>query len=661
MGPVDLALRWTCILPYFFFSWLLLGLVWREIRYDRRLALGLTLTVGWMTTATILFGRLTHDLGSAWLLGAGLSALIAGLLWRLGARLKGPGFAEFRFSYELIPTIAVFLLSSWSVWRVALRFAFHDQLMIQAHLPLIESISRGNLPPALTAFPEIPLKYHFGADVFGALVSHLTGLPAHRAIDVTQGLGWVLALANLYIFCREAGLSRGFSGIAMTWTMLGAGWAYLLEPWLAPHTSDAKNLLWPHSYIVFGRHLNPGTVSNFFMTPYSMGFPLFFAYLTCFSQWWKNRSYGWLAPCVLLLGALSIIQVTFFASLLTVTLFVLLVRAWRRPDVRKALAAQGLLLAGGSAALAWGLGGFFTAHPAYIGGSLLFHWVPGYLRNATWGQKIPITAGQAFLWYLATFGSLVFLALPFAALAVLQLRRRFEPLLFFLLVYAAQCLGIAQFMSYRLTWDIIKWFTGFHVAMLLAVVLVWSRLRPRAWLYALLAALCLADLVAPTRFLYDLAFRSPLEMPQDHRKWWSKTPALRRPDPNFQRVLSLLRQWPWSETVLAPYPFASAVAWHSGQSMAEVDSNTVFFGVGRETLGARNALIASLKKDFEWKRMAVSPIRWIIYPCRDFEKEFSPVSVQRIQAAVQSGALADYSFTNGAACMKIYRATRRIP
>jgi len=611
--------------------------------------------------ATVLMGRLTHDLESAFLLGGGACGVAAVFLWFRGAGLKAAFPSPFRLSWELVAILAVFLFSSWMAIRVATRFAFHDQLMIQAHLPLIESILRGNLPPALEAFPEVPLKYHFGADVFGALVGLLTGLPAHRAIDVTQGLGWVLTLANLYVFCREAGLSRGFSGIAMIWTMLGAGWAYLLEPWLAPHATDAKNLIWPHSYIVFGRHLNPGTVSNFFMTPYSLGFPLFFAYLTLFFRWWKARGWWLLGLCALVLGALAIIQVTFFASLLTVSLATLAIRALLEKQGWQRTAAETGLLAGLSVALALAMGGFLTSHPAYSGGSLVFHAIPGYLRNATWGHKVPIDAGQSLLWYLATFGSLVFLTLPFAAFAGLQLRRRFDPVLCFLLIYAAQSLAIVQFVSYRLTWDIIKWFTGFHVAMILVVVLVWSRLKPKAWQYALLALLILPDLVAPTRFLYHLAFLSPQQMPQDHRKWWSKTPALGKPDPNFQRVLSLLRQWPWSETVLAPYQLASAIAWHSGQSMAEIDSNTVFFGVKGSLLAERNALISGLKKNFEWPRMAVSPVRWIVYPCRDFEKEFSPDSVLAIQTAVRGGALADYSFQNKAACLKIYRATRKIP
>ncbi|MCE9624063.1 MAG: hypothetical protein K8R69_01220 [Deltaproteobacteria bacterium] len=603
--------RWLCLLPFLFYSWLLLGLPQKPLSDFLRFSLSLALGSALLVCTTILFGKGTHQLPSALLLGSSATALGSiVLVWQVPSCLRGQGW-KLEWSPSLIP-----------LWLIA-------------------------------------LKYHYGADVFGAVMSYVTGLPAYLAIDITQSFGWFLTMLMLYGFCREAGLNRGFSGMAALWVMLGAGWAYLLQPWLASHTLDAKNLIWPHSYIIFSRHLNPGTVSNFFMTPYSLGLPLFFAYLTLWTRWTRSREMIYLVLAAFLCGALAIIQVTFFISLLFISGVLLVVeKVWGQKNW-KTLAIQIGVLTGISVPLALALGGFLASSQGYSPHSLIFHWPPGYLKNATWWARIPITPSQGFLWYLATFGSLVFLALPCFFFALRSALKKRNSVLWFLTLYAAQCFVIPQFFQYRLTLDIIKWFTGFQITAVLVIVFLFSESRKKFLLAIFLVPLMMMDLVAPTRFLYDLAFLSAKDMPEDHRRWWYKTPQLRPPSPDLQRVLSLLRQYPWSEVVFSPYFTAAPIAWYGGQSVSEIDPNTGYFGVKPEIMQERRALTASLAKEFQWERMAMSPIRWIAFSCSDYEKTFTDVSKESIALAVQSGQMQDLSFTMGPACWKLFHANYR--
>lgn len=49
------------------------------------------------------------------------------------------------------------------------------------HVPLVASMSRGNVPPINLSEPPNPLYYHYGQHVFAATLHTLSGLPAHLA------------------------------------------------------------------------------------------------------------------------------------------------------------------------------------------------------------------------------------------------------------------------------------------------------------------------------------------------------------------------------------------------------------------------------------------------------------------------------------------------
>jgi hypothetical protein len=115
------------------------------------------------------------------------------------------------------------------------------------HIPLVASMSRGNVPPINLSEPPNPLYYHYGQHVFAATLHTLSGLPAHLALFVTNG--FFAGLAAVYAFTigqRSAGTAAGIVGALL---MVGAGtlnwlsaignpqFAELMTPLGAPFTT----------------------------------------------------------------------------------------------------------------------------------------------------------------------------------------------------------------------------------------------------------------------------------------------------------------------------------------------------------------------------------------------------------------------------------------
>lgn len=654
-----LGLRWISLLPFFLLAWL--GLrsftTWSSNYY--RLMLSVPLGTALLVLLTALVGRWAHSLPTALWLSSGIAA--AGCIPLLLKYKGGSGSWKLRGIPFLITAGFLTLLSTYLVSQLALNFSFHDQMRIQAHPPLIESLKRGNLPPTMMVFPDIPLKYHWGADLFGAVMSYVTGLPAYRAIDITMIFGWISWLGSLYVFCREAAMSRNFALIALLWVTLGAGWAYLIQSHLAgPESLIHLNFDWPDSKRAFGRHLNPGTISNFFMTPYSLGMGLFFTYLALLTHWIKERRRSLLALISILLAGISLVQVTFFVTLLTTTLLILAAGPFLEKRPWRDCLVDGFLLLSISLPLAVLVGGFFQKAAGITSGLLVFNWPPGFLKNATWGAHIPMSLTQTFFWYLATFGSLVFLSLPFLGLALYSLRRRYNPILLFLVAYAVTCFLVPQFFRYKMTWDIIKWFTGFQIAMVLVIVMLWSDWKKKTALVSLaLGALMVLDMVPSLRFLGSLALLQPKQVEAKKREWW--TVVIRDPSPTLQSIVDKLQAGDWKNMVLTTDRLAPTLAAHTGQSMAPIDINTIYFGVHPLWIQKRKVAIENLKTNFNPGLMRRYGIPWLVFPCGDFEVFFTPASKLALKHAVGRGELTPWSPSPSEECWKIYHLPEITP
>jgi hypothetical protein len=636
------------LLPFLTLAWWILQISSPSWPVLPRIAILPSVFATLLVLIPAILGKLLPDLGGALMAGSLAAALASAVLW-MNCRRQNWETEKAGISSWGLLGVGIVALSTFLVGRVAWRFAFHDQLRIQAHPGLIESLLRDNFPPGLMAFPEIPLQYHWGADLVGAIYSYVTGLAGFQAIDLVQISGWLAWMGALYVFCREAGLGRPWTLLALLWVPLGAGWAAYLQPWLTlPGLATAADLDWPSSQLVFGRHLNPGTISNFFMTPYSQGFSLFFAYLALLARYWKKAQPRILVPAALVLGTLSLVQISFFFSLWATTAAISILRPLLQKDFQKKafLAEVGLL--GISLGLAFLLGGFFTFRPEYDSGLLIWNASPGFLKNA---GKGPLDFPHAFLWYLAAFGSALLLFIPAAVGALKGVRKNFQPLPIFLLLYAAGSFLVPQIFRYRLTWDIIKWFTGFHIAALLLILLFLSSRAHKKAALALALLLMSLDILPSLRFVGGLAFFNPSRLSPDKQNWWRV--VIRPPEEDARLLIQLLKTSSSDRRVWAPYYWSEILARHSGQATAAIDNNTIFFGVSRNVLQNRNETLRSLSESFSMETLRNSRVAWLVFPCQDYEKQFSPSSRAAIEQAIQGGKLKEHPLPSGKNCWKI--------
>lgn len=643
---------WTLLVPVYFLAWSLLGAFAALESNWRRLAFTLGLGSAAAVLLTILSAPVTRSIGTSLGLAAGFSVLGSIFLWK-----KFPKSGSWRLQFSPWH-VALFLwlgATLFLVARIAWRLDFHDQMRTQCHPAVVEAMLRGNFPPSLQVFPNIPLKYHFGGDLLATLFAYVFGLSGYRAIDFLQVFGWFSAALGLYALGRQLGWNRFLSFLGTQWILLAAGWLYLLKPWLGLDPALATvDYNWPDSYVIFQRYLNPGVISYFFQTPYCLGLPVFFTYLAMFHQWTQSRSAGLLTVCAILLGAFSLIHVTLFLGSLGCTLGILAIQPLVRQASWKRSLAEIAGVASAALAIALILGGFFTTSKDYASGLLVFHWPPGYLRHALDAGRAPISLSQAALWHLATLGSLCLWIGPAAVAALVLTRKNYRPMLIFFLFFAAGSFAFPQFFHYRLSWDIIKWFTAFQFGAIFLILSVAATIkRFRMVVFALLALSALLDTVPSYRLLYGLGILGPESYQGKQRGWHFARIPPRTPWVEFMD--GLLRNQPWREMVLSSRGISDALSIYTGQAMASMDFNTIAFGVRGDLTRNRNSEIAALTTNFNLDQVKQGQIRWIFYGCKEFDQTFSEKAKNALQDAVFSQKAIEISVPPNLGCWKLYR------
>ncbi|KAB2836755.1 hypothetical protein F9K50_11720, partial [bacterium] len=150
------------LIPFVALAFVLARRAFRTESFWETLAIVPVLSLGCILLFVGLIGRVIRDfpLGIFWggLLSAGIVAVVFLSLRRNCQPLR------FRLEVGLrdLSWILLVVLTSGLVAMVSLKYSIYDEVRLQAHLPVVESILRGNFPPSFTAFPEIPYRYHYG-------------------------------------------------------------------------------------------------------------------------------------------------------------------------------------------------------------------------------------------------------------------------------------------------------------------------------------------------------------------------------------------------------------------------------------------------------------------------------------------------------------------
>jgi hypothetical protein len=114
------------------------------------------------------------------------------------------------------------------------------------NLSLISLMAAGEIPPPFYMNPDVPFAYHYGFQLFGAILMRVGGLLPWTAFDLAKGVAGALAVGLAVIWGRRAA-GRWSAGVWLGVVLLfasGARWLLLLLPseWLASASKEV--VLW---------------------------------------------------------------------------------------------------------------------------------------------------------------------------------------------------------------------------------------------------------------------------------------------------------------------------------------------------------------------------------------------------------------------------------
>jgi hypothetical protein len=469
----------------------------------------------------------------------------------------------------------------------ALQWNFHDELSPLGHMAMAGEIQNDVYPPRHLVFAEVPLRYHYAFDLLTASIGSVGRVPIDDAIDLaTLGL-WAYAWCLAWVLGERLGIRRPWLTSVCTLFVgsLPVGCSRKGESIIR----DVVSMRWRG-----GRPCaNPPLVSYFFQHPWSIGLPLALLVLLLLTEREAKSPRARLAAIALVLGLLSLGQIVLFACLLPT---VIVAEAWHggRVDVRRG--AQMLLAAAAALALAWAMGGFFTAAPGLAHGFGL-ELVPGS----------DFDLAGAIVWNLRSLG----LALPLGLVGLVVLRR--ERLALALLVGGS--LLVVNAVRYAYSWDIAKF--GVVTALALGVLssaalarVLPGRVRAGGHLVRVAAGAALLCGLTASALLFPLAYALDVKELPPHKKG---TAVL--DDADVQAVAWLRRHIRPGEVVLRRRSVSRGYAQWGGLPQAVQDRRIRGFGFPLERIEARNQILRSPLASI--RPYIREGVRWVVLDERD--------------------------------------------
>lgn len=158
-------------------------------------------------------------LSAAFILSAGLWAA-----WRSRTR-----WAELRADLRDWPQVAALLALALLFAAAQTGVSLFDEYL---HLPLVSSMGTGIIPPRFYLNPDMTIAYHYGLQIFAAVLERVARFFPWSAWDLTRGLatGFTFVLAWLWV---RRGTGRGTAATLGALALLmggGARWLLLLLP-----------------------------------------------------------------------------------------------------------------------------------------------------------------------------------------------------------------------------------------------------------------------------------------------------------------------------------------------------------------------------------------------------------------------------------------------
>ena len=205
-------------------GWLLAAHVSWQPQRDRLpvgIALGLTLSI----PLTALLAK-ALPLAVAWWCAAGLVLIVGAVAARHARKKPGLEIADIRAA---LPSLLAFVMLTALFALINRGLAIYDDYH---NLPLISTMAAGDIPPHFYLNPEKTLSYHFGLDLFAAVLVRSGGFFPWSAYDLTNALFLSLALVLGWHWFRRASGNTwiGLLGSASLAFVGGARWVLLALP-----------------------------------------------------------------------------------------------------------------------------------------------------------------------------------------------------------------------------------------------------------------------------------------------------------------------------------------------------------------------------------------------------------------------------------------------
>jgi len=371
------------------------------------------------------------------------------------------------FSRRMLWMWALVAVSTALMAPVALGASFHDEVGTMGHLSWISAIQNGHYPPRDPIFPQVLLKYHYGYDLLGAMLSSIWRTNASVTSDIITIACWAYSFTLVWILGARKG-GRFAGPIAALVLFYGAGTPLYCPDQVRTEALGARLLSFCN---VGGTLTNPPFISYHFQHPWTVGLPIALTVLLVFDS--APRSWRRSGALAVLLSGLSMSQAVLFVCLAATLPAAETLR--RRFRDRRAI-AQVLVASVIATVIALNAGGFFAKGTA-AGMGLELH------------AGIADTWGNSASWVLKVFG----LLLPLGLVGVAFVKK---PRYAFLLLSLGG-LVVLNTIRYKLAWDVVKFATVATIGLAFPTAALLARcVRSRPVVLKLLGVCALAAAIA---------------------------------------------------------------------------------------------------------------------------------------------------------------------
>lgn len=220
-------------------AWMLGG--WLLVRSLFRLLPGARLITGF--SAGWIIDLLLVNLFARWLGVPGASAasallvLAGGLAVARKSLRQKETWADWKEWSQPVGALLLVVLFTMAQRGVSI---FDDYL----HLPLVSSMAAGDIPPHFYLKPDEWFAYHYGLQVWAAMMVRTGGFTPWSAWDISKGVAISLTLVNAWLWIRQRTSSRTAAWLGALLIVFGGGarWLLLLLPapvlnWISPAIS----------------------------------------------------------------------------------------------------------------------------------------------------------------------------------------------------------------------------------------------------------------------------------------------------------------------------------------------------------------------------------------------------------------------------------------